>query len=180
MSDIGSGEKRAAMVLAAVLAAASVEAEDRLTLVEAVTRALSYYPSVQASAAQVEVADAALDEAEAARFPTVSVRASATRYQEPMLVHPIHAFTPDLIPPFDQNLFQALVDVHYSLFDGGGRSAGIEENRARRQIDPLSSHSGEDSRRSQGVAPHQGLGRDAGKGFHQRGSAHRVRLPESF
>lgn len=133
MSDIGLGEKRAAMVLAAVLAAAAVEAEDRLTLLEAVTRALSSYPSVQASAAQVEVADAAVDEAEAARFPTVSVGASATRYQEPTLVHPIHAFTPALIPPFDQNLFQAVADVRYSLFDGGGRSAGIEENRARRQ-----------------------------------------------
>jgi outer membrane protein TolC len=130
MADIGN---RAAVVFVGVLAAAAVEAEDRLTLVEAVTRALSYYPSVQASAAQVEVAEAAVDEAEAARFPTVSVGASATRYQEPTIVHPIHAFTPDLVPPFDQNLFQALADLRYSLFDGGGRSARIEENRARRQ-----------------------------------------------
>jgi len=124
---------RAAVVFVGVLAAAAVEAEDRLTLVEAVNRALSFYPSLQASAAQVEVAERAVDEAEAARFPTVSIGASATRYQEPTLVHPIHAFTPDLIPPFDQNLFQALADLRYSLFDGGGRSARIEESRARRQ-----------------------------------------------
>jgi outer membrane protein len=133
MRDIGIG---AAVVVAGVLAGTAVEANDlngRLTLVEAVTRALSYYPSVQASVAQVEVADAALDEAEAARFPTVSVGASATRYQEPTIVHPIHGFTPDLIPPFDQNLFQALADLRYSLFDGGGRSARIEESRARRE-----------------------------------------------
>lgn len=133
MTDIGLRETRAAMVLAGVLAAAAVEAQDRLTLADAVTRALSYYPSVQASLAQLEAADAAVDEAEAARFPTVSVGASATRYQEPTIVHPIHAFTPDLIPPFDQNLFQALADLRYALFDGGGRSARIEETRARRQ-----------------------------------------------
>ena len=130
MTDIVN---RAAVVFVGVLAAAAVGAEERLTLMDAMTRALSYYPSVQTSVAQVEVADAAVDEAEAARFPTVSVGASATHYQEPTLVHPIHAFTPALIPPFDQNLFQALADVRYSLFDGGGRSARIEESRARRQ-----------------------------------------------
>ena len=133
MTDIGLRETRAAMVLAGVLAAAAVEAQDRLTLAEAVTRALSFYPSVKVSSAQLEAADAAVDEAEAARFPTVSVGGSATRYQEPTLVHPIHAFTPDLIPPFDQNLFQALADLRYALFDGGARSARIEESRARRQ-----------------------------------------------
>jgi outer membrane protein TolC len=130
MADIGN---RAAVVFVGVLAAAAVEAEDRLTLVEAVTRGISYYPSVQASVAQVEAAEAAFDEAEAARFPTVSVGASASRYQEPTIVHPIHGFTPNLIPPFDRNLFQALADLHYSLFDGGARSARIDESRARRQ-----------------------------------------------
>lgn len=130
MTDIVN---RAALVFVGVLAAAAVGAEERLTLMDAMTRALSYYPSVQTSVAQVDVADAAVDEAEAARFPTVSVGASATHYQEPTLVHPIHAFTPALIPPFDQNLFQALADVRYSLFDGGGRSARIEESKARRQ-----------------------------------------------
>lgn len=128
---MGAG-KRAAMVLFVVLSAPAVQADERLTLVDAMTRALSYHPSVQAFVAQVEVAEEALDEAEAARFPTVSVGASAYRYQEPMLVYPIHAFTPDLIPPFDQNLFQAVADVRYSLFDGGSRSARIDERRARR------------------------------------------------
>jgi outer membrane protein TolC len=124
---------RAAVVFVGMLAGAIAEAQDRLTLVEAVTRALAYYPSLQASAAQVEMADAAVDETESARFPTVSVGVNATHYQEPMLAHPIHAFTPELIPPFDQNLFQAFADVRYQLFDGGGRSSRIEESRARRQ-----------------------------------------------
>jgi outer membrane protein len=124
---------RAVVVFFGLLAGSMAEAQDPLTLAEAVTRALSYYPSVQASAAQVEVADAALDEAESARFPTVSVGLNANHYQEPMLAHPIHAFTPELIPPFDQNLFQAFADVRYPLFDGGGRSARIDESKARRQ-----------------------------------------------
>ena len=124
---------RSAVIVAGVLSAVALEAEERLTLVEAVARALSYYPSLQASLAQVEVADAALDEAESARFPTVSVAVNANHYQEPMLAHPIHAFTPELIPPFDRNLFQAFADVRYPLFDGGGRSARIDESKARRQ-----------------------------------------------
>ncbi len=124
---------RAAVVLLGLVAGSLAEAQDRLTLVDAVTRALSYYPSLQASAAQVEAADATLDEAESARFPTVSVGLNANHYQEPMLAHPIHAFTPALIPPFDQNLIQAFADVHYQLFDGGGRSSRIDESKARRQ-----------------------------------------------
>ncbi len=124
--------KCAAMALGGMLLAAAVEGEERLTLEEAAHRALAYYPSLQASLAQVEAADAALDEAESARFPTVSVSASLAQYQEPALVHPIHAFTPDLIPPFDETLFQAFAAVHYPLYDGGGRSSRIEESRARR------------------------------------------------
>jgi outer membrane protein TolC len=120
-------------MLAGALGGGAAAAEERLTLVDAVNRALAHYPSLQASAAQVEVAEEALDEAEATRFPTLSVGASATHFQDPMLVYPIHAFTPALVPPFDRNLFQAFADVRYSLFDGGGRSARIEESRARRQ-----------------------------------------------
>ena len=129
---------RAAVVLLGLVAGSLAEAQDRLTLVDAVTRALSYYPSVQASAAQVEAADATLDEAESARFPTVSVGLNANHYQEPMLAHPIHAFTPALIPPFDQNLIQAFADVRYQLFDGGGRSSRIDGKQgppAERRID---------------------------------------------
>ncbi len=130
MTDI---RKSGAMLLAGALAGTAGGAEDRLTLVEAVNLALSYYPSVRASAAEVEAAESAVDEAESTRFPTVSVGGSATRYQDPMIVHPIHAFTPELVPPFDVNLFQAQAELRFSLYDGGGRSSRIDENRARRQ-----------------------------------------------
>jgi outer membrane protein len=133
MNVLGFGRKGVSLLVAGALGGAAAEADERLSLADAVSRALSTYPSVQASLAQVEAADEALDEAEAARFPTVVVGANATHYKEPTLVYPIHAFTPDLIPPFDRNLFQAFADVRYSLFDGGGRSARIDEREARRQ-----------------------------------------------
>ena len=60
---------RAAVVLLGLVAGSLAEAQDRLTLVDAVTRALSYYPSLQASVAQVEAADATLDEAESRSIP---------------------------------------------------------------------------------------------------------------
>ncbi len=123
----------AAVVLAGVLAGTVVEASERLTLADAMTRAVSYHPGLSASSAQVEATEAGVDEAEAARFPTLAVGASATRYQEPMIVHPIHAFTPNFLPPFDEDLFQLLAELRYPLFDGGGRTARIDESRARRE-----------------------------------------------
>jgi outer membrane protein len=122
----------AAMLIAGMLVSGAIEASERLTLADAMTRALSYHPGLSASAAQVEATDAGVDEAEAARFPTIAVGASATRYQEPMIVHPIHAFTPNFLPPFDEDLFQLLAELRYPLYDGGGRSARIDESRARR------------------------------------------------
>lgn len=119
--------------LVGLLIGATTAADDRLTLGDAAARALSYYPSVQASLAQVEAADSAIEEAEGARFPTLSVGASTTHFQDPMIVFPIHAFNIDLLPPFDRNLWTAQADLRYLLFDGGSRSARIEESRARRE-----------------------------------------------
>jgi OMF family outer membrane factor len=107
--------------------------DERLTLAEAATRALSYYPSIQASVANVEAAESAIDEAEAARFPTLDVGASLVHHEDPMIVFPIHAFNLELLPPFDRNLWQAQAQIRYLLYDGGGRSARIDETRARRE-----------------------------------------------
>ncbi|HJS72800.1 MAG TPA: TolC family protein [Vicinamibacteria bacterium] len=122
--------------LAGLLVGAMVTFEafqDRLTLAEAAARALSYYPSVQASMADVDVAESAMDEAEAARFPTLDVGGGVDHFGDPMIVFPIHAFNLDLLPPFDRNLWQAQAELRYVLYDGGGRSARIEESRARRE-----------------------------------------------
>jgi outer membrane protein TolC len=119
--------------VAGLFFAASVALEERLTLAEAATRALSYYPSVQVSAAQVDAAEAAIQEAEAARFPELDVAANLFHHQDPMIVFPFHAFNLDLLPPFDRDLWQAQAGLSYLLYDGGSRSARIEESRARRE-----------------------------------------------
>ncbi|HXV61468.1 MAG TPA: TolC family protein [Vicinamibacteria bacterium] len=111
--------------------AASAQSEaQRLTVHEAAESALSYYPSISVSVARRESAFEAAREAEAERFPAVSLGASATQYQEPMIVHPLHALTPGQIPPFDRTLFQVSGQFSYTLFDGGARSSRIEATRA--------------------------------------------------
>lgn len=94
-----------------------------LTLGEAVEAALGTYPSVKAAEASVASARAAADRAASDRWPDLSLRASATQYEEPMIVQPIHGFEPGTTPPFDETLFEAGLHVGYTLWDFGARSA---------------------------------------------------------
>ena len=61
-----------------------------LTLAEAAQRALAQHPAVGAAAALRDEARAAAGEAGASRYPTVRLTGSATRYEEPMVVAPLH------------------------------------------------------------------------------------------
>lgn len=101
----------------------------RLTLHEALDRALESHPSVRAAGAAVARARAATDRAASDRWPDLGLRASATRYEEPMIVHPIHGFDPGTTPPFDRTLFDAGAYLDYTLFDFGARSARIRGAR---------------------------------------------------
>jgi outer membrane protein len=96
-----------------------------LRLDEAVEMALASYPAVAASAAGVERAVAARREAGGARYPSVHVGGSITRFEEPMTVRPLHGFDPAQPPEFDRTLIQSELNVSYSLFDGGERSARV-------------------------------------------------------
>lgn len=97
----------------------------RLTLAQAVERALDYHPSLQIAEAGVNAASATLGEAKSQWWPRIQFEASATRFQLPMLAAPIHAFTPDAVPPFDQTLYGGRAMVGFKVFDGGGRMARI-------------------------------------------------------
>ena len=100
-----------------------------LTVLDAVERALERYPSIRsAEAGRVEAA-AGLREVETTRRPRLNLRATANQYQKKTVVSPIHGFTPGGTPPFDQTLFQTAVDGSYTLFDGGGREARIDQAR---------------------------------------------------
>lgn len=112
-------------------AAAAQPAPDAapLGLGEAVDRALAHYPSVGSMRAAAEAARAGHGEAKAAWWPEFGVTGSLTRHQEPMIVHPIHDFTPGQTPDFDRTLVQGGAYLRWVLFDGGGREAGIRRAR---------------------------------------------------
>jgi outer membrane protein len=96
-----------------------------LRLDEAVEMALASYPVVAASDAGVDRAVAARREAGGDRFPSLHMGASITRFEEPMTVRPLHGFDPAQPPEFDRTLIQGELNVLYSLFDGGERSARV-------------------------------------------------------
>ncbi|MES1241513.1 MAG: TolC family protein [Acidobacteriota bacterium] len=119
------------LVLAALAVVAVPAAAQALTLPEAVERALARFPAVEAARARQQEAEEALGEARASRRPRGRVTGSATQYQEPMVVTPIHGFGPGLFPEFDETLGQATLTVSYPLLDNGGidaqvRSAGSQ------------------------------------------------------
>jgi len=112
-------------------AAEAVPAVESLTLADAVERALAHYPAVGVAEAQADRAKAGVGEAAAAWFPSLSFSATATRYQEPMPVTPIHGFTPGSFPAFDKSVAQYGVSVRYTLFDGR-RFSRVRQARLRR------------------------------------------------
>lgn len=104
----------------------------RLTLTDAVTRALAQHPSVQRAAAAGEQAAAGVKQARAAWFPSLRLSGALTQYQEQMVVWPIHEFNFANIPPFDNTVIQSVIQVDYTLFAGGSRTAGLRAaNRQR-------------------------------------------------
>jgi outer membrane protein TolC len=141
----------------------------RLPLETAVSRALAHYPTIGAAAAVEAEARATLGEAQAARLPEVHVRGSATHYQKPMLVSPIHAFQPGLTPPFDETLLQSAVTGTYTLFDGGARTARIDQVRSQVDASAAASRSTRDVVIAQVVATYSRvLGRSRTLDAHDR------------
>lgn len=98
--------------------------DSTLTLQAAATRALAIHPRTQAAAAELAGAGAQRTEARAAWFPEVTTQGSFTRFEQPMIVAPIHALDAAQIT-FDRTLIQGDVRLSWTVFDGGGRIAGV-------------------------------------------------------
>ena len=111
-------------------AASQSEVPGPLSLRDAVAHALDAYPSVSQARARSAEAHAAAGEQVADWFPKLSLSGSAVRYEKPMVVTPIHGFRPELIPPFDETLYQGALTLQFKIFDGFGRSARISSARA--------------------------------------------------
>lgn len=101
-----------------------------LTLAEVLESALGTHPSVAGAEARADAAAAATGEARSARLPTLAVSAVATRYQEPMVVAPLHGFDIRSPPQFDETLYQGHASAEYTLFDGGARGARVRASAA--------------------------------------------------
>jgi len=115
-----------AVVLAALPAVATGQAPDRadagrLSLQRAATLAMTVHPALGAARAAHDDAVAAVRESRAPLWPRLSIDASLTQFQEPMLVAPLHAFDPTALPSFDRSLVRGNLALGYTLFDGGAR-----------------------------------------------------------
>lgn len=117
-------------VVSAAGATAVPAQETPLTLTGAAAAALETDPSLAASVARSRGAGADLIEAGAARWPTLSLDGTAMRFQEPMVVAPLHSFDPSSPPRFDESLLQGAARLRYTVFDGGRIGAGIRAARA--------------------------------------------------
>ena len=125
----------APLLLAAACAALALQDTSRLTLTQALRRALDHYPTVSAARAGLDQASAAAGEASSARLPRLALDASVSRSQEPNIVYPLHglSLTPgstSAMPVFDQTLGQAALGLSWTLWDFGARGGRIRAARA--------------------------------------------------
>ena len=117
----------ATFMLAAV---ACLQDSGRLSLTDAVDRALRTHPTVAAARAQRDRAAAEVGEARATRLPRVTLDASVNQFQLPMVVAPLHGFDPRNPPLFDRTLVQSGISAFWTVFDFGSRAAYIRAERA--------------------------------------------------
>jgi len=104
----------------------------RLTVAAAIDRALATHPAVAVARAQRDVATAETGQARAAWLPAVSLDGAVNRFEQPMVVYPLHSLDLRNPPLFDRSLSQASVGAAYTLFDFGARSARVKSAEAQR------------------------------------------------
>jgi len=113
-----------------------------LTLQRAIEISLSYHPSMGAARAMESEADARVGEAKANWWPALNLDGSLMRYQEQMLVFPLHALDTSAFR-FDRTLLQGHVSAGWTLWDGGARSARIKTAQADGTVASLGSEATE-------------------------------------
>jgi outer membrane protein len=96
-----------------------------ITLSAAIDRALATHPAVAVSHALRDRVVADRADARATQLPRLSLDASVNQFQEPMIVYPIHSFTPGNLPIFDRTLIQSSVNAGWTAYDFGARSARV-------------------------------------------------------
>lgn len=106
----------------------------RLTLSNAVDRALATHPAVAAARATVDVAAADVGQMRAAWYPLVSLDGALNKFEKPMIVWPLHGLDLRYPPAFDTDLSQASLGAAYTMYDFGARSSRIRAAEAQRGV----------------------------------------------
>lgn len=121
-------------MIAALLLALAVQAPDttRLTLQSVVDRALGTHPAVAAAEAVRDRSTADLANARSRLLPGLSFDGGITRFQEPMIVAPLHGLDLRNPPLFDRTPYQAGLSLNWTVLDFGKRSAQIRAQAALR------------------------------------------------
>lgn len=108
----------------ALSAPSTLEAQ-YLPLAAALDSALATHPALaRAEAVERSAAEAAATTG-ATRWPSLRFQTALTQFQEPMLATPIHAFDPNLLPEFNETLWQSQLRAQYTLIDWGARGGAI-------------------------------------------------------
>ncbi|MFI5279358.1 MAG: TolC family protein [Gemmatimonadales bacterium] len=116
-----------------LLLVVALQDTSRLTMTDAVNRALGRYPSVAAARAAQLGANADIRQAQAQRLPRIALDASATQNQLPGLVYPLHGLPTGPTSPqpvFDKTLYQGSALLNWTFFDFGARGARADASRA--------------------------------------------------
>lgn len=102
----------------ALLAGTTPATGQTLTLGDATEAALASHPLAVAAAAGVSAAREATAAARSARLPGAALSGTLTRFEEPMVVAPLHSLDLRNPPRFDRTLVQGQLSAQYTLFDG--------------------------------------------------------------
>lgn len=137
MKRLPWGAAAQALVLVLCSSAASAQAggplpdagRTALTLLEAADATISRHPALAAEEARRLAAVTDVTAAGAARLPSLHLEGALNRFQEPMIIAPLHGFDPERPPEFDRTLVQGAARLRFALFDGG---AGGARSRAAR------------------------------------------------
>lgn len=109
---------------------APVWAQQTLTVQDAVSAALLVHPTIAAARAGAARAASGAREVSATLLPALMLDAQVTRFEERMVVAPLHGFDPRNPPQFDPLLLQGNVTLGYTAFDGGARGARLARAEA--------------------------------------------------
>jgi outer membrane protein len=119
----------AALVLVLLAPGMTAAQLPEISLADAARLALEWHPAARAADATERAAGARLGQVSADRYPNLAVEGSAVRFQEPMVVFPIHVLDPSRLE-FNSMLIQSSLHLGYTLFDGGGRGSTINSARS--------------------------------------------------